>query len=58
MNKTFNIVAPAKLNLNLFVKNKNPNNLHSLKSHVCFLDLVDLISFRFNQTDKFIQKTS
>ena len=55
MNKYYSIVAPAKLNLNLFVGEKNINGYHLLKSHICFLELVDKISIRLNKHDIFFQ---
>ena len=36
MNKYIAIEAPAKLNLNLFVKQKSKNGLHFLESEICF----------------------
>ena len=41
MNNYYSIVAPAKLNLNLFINGKNKNGYHLLKSDVCFLELAD-----------------
>ena len=32
------LIAPAKLNLNLYVKEKLDNGYHSLKSDICFLN--------------------
>ena len=43
MNKYYSINAPAKLNLNLFIKGKNKDGYHSLESDVCFLELTDKI---------------
>ena len=37
------LIAPAKLNLNLHVKEKLDNGYHSLNSDICFLDLYDEI---------------
>ena len=51
----YNIFAPAKLNLNLFVTNKKLNDLHFLKSDICFLKLADKISFKFSNKDAFYQ---
>ena len=51
----YNIFAPAKLNLNLFVGNKKLNDLHFLKSDICFLKLADKISFKFSSKDAFYQ---
>ena len=55
MNKTFYIDAPAKININLFVKNKLKNGLHSLESDICFVELADNIFFRFCDKDIFLQ---
>lgn len=55
MNDYYSITAPAKLNLNLFVKSKSDNGLHLLDSDVCFLELADRISFRFSKNDNFLQ---
>ena len=52
----YKISAPAKLNLNLFVKNKSESGLHFLESDICFLELIDKIYFRFSQNDTFHQK--
>ena len=51
----YSISAPAKLNLNLFVKDKNFNGLHFIKSDICFLDLKDKIYIKFSETDIFHQ---
>ena len=48
MNKCYSIVAPAKLNLNLFVINRGSNGFHHINSDVCFLELTDQISIKFN----------
>ena len=55
MNKIFYIDAPAKLNLNLFVKEKLKNGLHSLESDICFLELTDNIYFKSSDEDIFLQ---
>jgi 4-diphosphocytidyl-2-C-methyl-D-erythritol kinase len=55
MNKTFYIDAPAKININLFVKDKLKNGLHSLESDICFVELADNIFFRFCEKDEFLQ---
>ena len=52
------IQAPAKLNLNLFVIGENINGLHKLKSHVCFLELIDLIYFKYDIDQSFHQTTN
>ena len=51
----YNISAPAKLNLNLFVKNKSESGLHFLESDICFLELFDEIYLKFSQDDSFHQ---
>ena len=51
----YNISAPAKLNLNLFVENKFWDGLHFLKSDICFLELTDKIYLKFTKDDKFYQ---
>jgi len=51
----YNITAPAKLNLNLFVGNKFLDGLHFLKSDICFLELTDKIYLRFTKNEIFYQ---
>ncbi len=51
----YKISAPAKLNLNLFVKNKSETGLHFLETDICFLELVDKIYLKFSQNDAFHQ---
>ena len=51
----YNITAPAKLNLNLFVGNKFLDGLHFLKSDICFLELTDKIYLKFTKNDRFYQ---
>ena len=51
----YNISAPAKLNLNLYVKNKIFKGLHFIKSDMCFLELTDKLYFKFNDKDVFFQ---
>ena len=51
----YNISAPAKLNLNLFVKEKSANGLHFLETDMCFLELIDKIYLKFSQEDTFHQ---
>ena len=51
------IEAPAKLNLNLFITGENINGLHTLESHVCFLELVDLIYLKYETNHSFHQTT-
>ena len=55
MNKTFYIDAPAKININLFVKEKQKNGLHLLESDICFVELTDSIFFRLSEEDVFLQ---
>ena len=55
MNKNYYISAPAKLNLNLFVKQISNNGLHCLESDICFLELTDMLFFRFSNEDVFSQ---
>ena len=55
MNNSYSIIAPAKLNLNLFVNGKYKNGLHLLESDICFLELSDKIFFKFNEYDTFLQ---
>ena len=55
MNKTFYIDAPAKININLFVKDKLKNGLHLLESDICFVELTDNIFFQFSEEDVFLQ---
>ena len=58
MNNSYSIIAPAKLNLNLFVRGKANNGLHLIESDVCFLELSDKIFFEFKRNDNFLQKNS
>ena len=46
------LIAPAKLNLNLYVKEKLDNGYHSLKSDICFLDLYDEIIIKRSNLNK------
>ena len=55
MNKTFCIDAPAKININLFVKDKLKNGLHLLESDICFVELTDKIFFQYSKEDVFLQ---
>ena len=55
MNKNYYIKAPAKLNLNLTIKNRSNNDLHYLESDICFLELTDTLFFRFSHKDIFSQ---
>ena len=52
--KTFKYKAYAKINLFLNVFNKTKNNLHNLKSLVCFIDLYDEIII--SESNKFLIK--
>jgi 4-diphosphocytidyl-2C-methyl-D-erythritol kinase len=51
----YKISAPAKLNLNLFVRKKLLNGLHFLDSDICFLELIDKIYLKFSNDDNFYQ---
>ena len=51
----YKISAPAKLNLNLFVKDKFLDGLHFLISDICFLELIDKICLKFSKEDTFHQ---
>ena len=55
MNKYYSIIAPAKLNLNLFITGKKKNGYHFLKSDVCFLELTDTIYMKASNQDIFYQ---
>ena len=55
MNTYYKISAPAKLNLNLFVRDKISDGLHFLDSDICFLKLIDTIYLKFNKEDTFYQ---
>ena len=55
MNIYYSISAPAKLNLNLFVKDKNLKGIHFLQSDICFLELKDKIYLKFSEKDIFHQ---
>ena len=52
MTSSISLIAPAKLNLNLFIKNKLENGYHTLKSDVCFLDLHDKINIEISNLNK------
>ena len=52
MTNSITLVAPAKLNLNLDVKDKLKNGYHSLESDVCFLDLYDVINIEISNLNK------
>ena len=56
MNKIFYIEAPAKVNLNLFVKEKLNDGLHLLESDICFLELTDTLFFKLSNEDVFSQE--
>ena len=58
MNNYYSIIAPAKLNLNLFIKGKTKNGLHLLESDICFLELADKIFFKFSHEDTFFQRNT
>ena len=55
MNKYYSIIAPAKLNLNLFIKGKNKDGYHLLESDICFLELTDKIYIKKSNKDLFNQ---
>ncbi len=52
MTSSISLIAPAKLNLNLYVKNKLENGYHALESDICFLDLHDKISIEISNLNK------
>ena len=52
MKHSISLIAPAKLNLNLYVKKKLENGYHSLKSDICFLDLYDEINIKLSHSNK------
>ncbi len=52
MTNSISLIAPAKLNLNLFVKEKLKNGYHSLESDICFLDLYDKINIKLSNFNK------
>ena len=52
MTNSITLIAPAKLNLNLNVKNKLKNGYHSLESDVCFLDLHDVINIEISNLNR------
>ena len=54
----YNISAPAKLNLNLFVKSERFKGLHLLESDICFLELSDQIYLKFSNKNAFFSKKS
>ncbi len=49
MTHSISLIAPAKLNLNLSIKDKLKNGYHSLESDVCFLDLYDEINIEISK---------
>ena len=52
MKNSISLIAPAKLNLNLYVKDKLENGFHSLESDICFLDLHDEINIKLSNLNK------
>ena len=52
MTHSITLIAPAKLNLNLNVKDKLKNGYHSLESDICFLDLYDEINIEISNLNK------
>ena len=51
MKHSVSLIAPAKLNLNLYVKEKLNNGYHLLNSDICFLDLYDEIIMKRSNLD-------
>ncbi len=49
---SLSLIAPAKLNLNLYVKKKLENGYHSLESDICFLNLHDIIDIKLSNLNK------
>ncbi len=49
IDQTLNLFAPAKLNLNLEVLNKDKDSFHFIRSHICFLKLYDFITLKTNK---------
>ena len=52
MTNSISLIAPAKLNLNLYVKNKLENGYHSLESDICFLDLHEEINIELSNLNR------
>ena len=52
MTHSITLIAPAKLNLNLNVKDKLKNGYHLLESDICFLDLHDEINIEISNVNK------
>ena len=52
MKDSITLIAPAKLNLNLYVKDKLHNGYHSLESDICFLDLYDEIRIELSNSNR------
>ena len=52
MTNSISLIAPAKLNLNLYVKDKLENGYHSLESDICFLDLHDEINLELSNFNR------
>ena len=52
MKDSITLIAPAKLNLNLYVKDKLHNGYHSLESDICFLDLHDEIQIELSNSNR------
>jgi len=52
MKHSVSLIAPAKLNLNLYVKEKLNNGYHLLNSDICFLDLYDEIIIKRSNLNK------
>ena len=52
MKHSISLIAPAKLNLNLYVRDKLENGYHSLESDICFLKLHDEINIEISNLNK------
>ncbi len=52
MKNSVSLIAPAKLNLNLYVREKLENGYHLLESDICFLDLHDEINIKPSNLNK------
>ena len=52
MTDSISLIAPAKLNLNLYIKDKLQNGYHSLESDICFLELYDEINIKLSNLNK------
>ena len=52
MIQSISLIAPAKLNLNLYIKEKLENGYHTLESDICFLNLYDEINIKRSNLNK------